>query len=288
MRKIILILIVLLAIVLVVAYFRPTFGQKISSFVHSSLSQSVDQLKTIEKSINLPPPLYGPGSENNENSTLTVDGVISETNKQRQIFGIDALPLSQNEKLTQAAEQKVDDMFARQYFEHQSPSGVSVDGLAKEVGYDYIIVGENLALGNFANDADLVQAWMNSPGHRANILNARFMEIGVAVKRGTFNGKTVWLAVQEFGRPASLCPGPNSALKALFQQKEKQTSILEGEIQIKRQQIENTPPRSSQYNDLVNEYNGLVHQYNSLVDETKALVNTYNLQVRSFNSCIEQ
>ena len=55
---------------------------------------------------------------------------------------------------------------------------------------------------------------MNSPGHRANILNGKFTQIGVAVGRGTFEDHEVWIGVQVFARPLSDCPQPNAALKA--------------------------------------------------------------------------
>src|SRR6185369_15716694 len=114
--------------------------------------------------------------------------------------------LKENALLDKAAKKKLDDMFAQQYFEHINPQGKGPSDLAKSVGYDYIAIGENLALGNFKNDAELVQAWMDSPGHRANILNKQYTEIGVAVGQGTYEGKKTWLAVQEFGRPTSSCP----------------------------------------------------------------------------------
>jgi uncharacterized protein YkwD len=52
--------------------------------------------------------------------------------------------------------------------------------LAKKVNYEYVVVGENLAEGDFTSDADLVKGWMDSPGHRANILNTKYEEIGIA------------------------------------------------------------------------------------------------------------
>ena len=145
------------------------------------------------------------------NAVLTVQGVIEATNSQRSDFG--KTRLKENAMLNAAALAKVKDMFAAQYFEHISPLGKGPADLAKEAGYVYISVGENLALGNYKDDLVLVEAWMNSPGHRANLLNESFAEIGVAVLRGTFEGKITWLAVQEFGRPASDCPVVDDFLK---------------------------------------------------------------------------
>jgi uncharacterized protein YkwD len=92
-------------------------------------------------------------------------------------------------------------MFENQYFAHESPTGEKVSDLAKKFGYDFLLIGENLAMGNFSSDEDLVLAWMESPGHRENILNEKYQEIGVAVKKGIFEGKEVWIAVQHFGLP---------------------------------------------------------------------------------------
>ena len=60
--------------------------------------------------------------------------------------------LKENEKLDQAALAKANDMFLKQYFEHVSPTGVGPGDLAQNYGYDYIIVGENLILGNFSSE----------------------------------------------------------------------------------------------------------------------------------------
>jgi len=117
---------------------------------------------------------------------------------------------------------QLDDIFEKQYFAHISPEGLGPSDLAEKSGYEYIMIAENLALGNFKDDNTLVNAWMDSPGHRANILNNRYTEIGVAVGKGFFsesneNNKEeiateVWIAVQEFGLPLSSCPKPEESL----------------------------------------------------------------------------
>jgi len=113
---------------------------------------------------------------NTKNIKLTVKGVIDNTNKQRALNG-DLPVLKENFKLNFSAEKKLQDMFVKQYFEHNSPEGIGVGDLGLQAGYEYIIIGENLALGNFKDDASLVDAWMASPGHRANILNKKYTEI---------------------------------------------------------------------------------------------------------------
>lgn len=216
---------------------------------------------------------------------LTKTGVINQTNNERITQGLSAL--SENLKLNASATEKVDDMFAKQYFEHVSPSGVGVDDLAQNVGYAYIVVGENLAMGNFKDDQALVTAWMNSPGHRANILNARFTEIGVSVKRGIFDGREVWLGVQEFGKPLSSCPSIDPFLKQSIENNKQQTESLQISLNTLRQEIDSMQPKfGNEYNKKVDEYNSLIPSYNQLIEAARALVDNYNNQVRLFNECI--
>ena len=142
-----------------------------------------------------------------QNSRLTNSGVIKFTNLNRSGNG-QLTALSENSLLDASAAYKLQDMFKKQYFEHISPSGVDPGTLVKSFGYDYIASGENLILGNFVNEKEVVQDWMDSPGHRANILNNRFADIGVAIVKGTYKGRVVWIGVQEFGLPLSACPAP--------------------------------------------------------------------------------
>ncbi|MDP3963056.1 MAG: CAP domain-containing protein [bacterium] len=243
-----------------------------------------DALTEIKEEILAPPPLRA--KREVEGARLTVDGIVRETNAHRSQNGLPAL--ASNDRLTAAAAAKVDDMFAYQYFAHESPSGKSAGDLAKDAGYVYILVGENLALGNFPNDVDLVQAWMDSPGHRANILHERFEEIGVFAKRGIFEGKTTWIAVQEFGTPRSACPQPDPGLKAKIDYNQDQIVALQATLDSMRGELEQKRRESNDaYRASVDEYNALVERYNALIAETKVLVDQYNMDVRRTNACIE-
>ncbi|MDO8572567.1 MAG: CAP domain-containing protein [bacterium] len=218
-------------------------------------------------------------------SELTRMGIIDQTNNERITQGLSML--SENSKLNTSAEVKVNDMFVKQYFEHVSPSGVNVDNLAESVGYAYILVGENLALGNFKDDRAVVVAWMNSPGHRANILNTRLEEIGVFTKKGIFEGKEVWIAVQEFGKPLSSCPSIDPSIKQSIENNKRQTESLQTSLNVYRQEIDSMQPKyGNEYNKKVNEYNSLIPSYNQLIEATRAFVDNYNAQVRLFNECI--
>lgn len=218
---------------------------------------------------------------------LSAGGVLSFTNAARA--NSSALSaLARNETLDRAAQIKLDDMFGRQYFEHVSPIGVGPADLAKTVGYAYVIVGENLALGNFENDEKLVDAWMNSPGHRANILNTHYREIGIAVGKGIYEGKETWLAVQSFGMPLSACPAIDMTVKTQIDANNTEIARMKSTIDAKKTEIEGTSRYDSSYNMLVDEHNALVPLYNTFVEQTRALVATYNAGVQAFNTCIAE
>ena len=144
-----------------------------------------------------------------ENTTVgpTISGVLSETNKHRTSEGLNALSL--NAQLSSAARVKALDMFARQYFAHNSPTNENAGDVVANTGYSFLMVGENLALGNYKNSEVLVDAWMNSSEHRENIMRAQYKEIGIAIERGIYQGQEVFIAVQIFARPQSACPAPH-------------------------------------------------------------------------------
>jgi uncharacterized protein YkwD len=247
---------------------------------------------------------------------LSIAGVLSETNKQRSLQKLS--PLALNDRLNAVASRKLNDLFSRQYFDHLSPDGLGPGDLAVEAGYSYMLVGENLALGLFAGDASLVGAWMNSPGHRENIMHPSFTEIGIAVGKGTYAGTATWIAVQTFGQPLTVCPTPNPAYKqtyeqskaaydALVAQLEKQGVELEAEkvsleklaIQIEKleaqRQSEAAAARRSEYNKRVNDYETARILFNSLLtnqtDQSSALntlIDQLNKQIVLYNQCVSQ
>jgi hypothetical protein len=239
--------------------------------------------KEIEKEISTPPPLRV--EKEVPEAYLTRAGVIQWTNAQRAKYGLP--PLKENPRLDVSAELKVQDMFEKQYFAHLSPSGEGVKDLVEIAGYEYIAIGENLALGNFRNDEALVQGWMDSPGHRANILNPGYQDIGVAVQKGQFEGRSVWLAVQHFGRPLSACPQPDENLKAQIDSNQNEIEKLQANLLKLEAEIKNMKPkRGPAYTQKIEEYNALVLQYNTLIDQTKTLITNYNNQVNLFNQCV--
>lgn len=241
-------------------------------------------VREIKKDIAAPPPLRALVQA--PTSYLTVAGVIKDTNAQRQQNG-DLPALKESPELRDAAQRKLKDMFDGQYFEHVNPQGQGPSYWVEQAGYEYITIGENLAEGNFKDDATLVQAWMDSPGHRANILNTRYKEIGVAVGKGMFGGHMTWLAVQEFGSPLSACPPIDTAIKEQITANQATLDQEQQTLETKRQEFEATEPkRGGEYKQQVDDYNALVNQYNALVEKTKALVSAYNASVNAFNACV--
>jgi len=134
-------------------------------------------------------------------SDITPEAIVVLTNEERNDAGLPELVL--NERLNEAAQRKAADMFAFDYWAHDSPSGRSPWSFFKEVGYNYVVAGENLAK-DFSNPEAVVGAWIKSPTHRANIVDDRFKEIGVAVVDGTLGGFQTTLVVQMFGSPSSV------------------------------------------------------------------------------------
>jgi uncharacterized protein YkwD len=114
--------------------------------------------------------------------------------------------LTENDALDSAAAEHTDDMIARGYFEHETPEGGTFDQRILAAGYahpgDGWSLGENLiwADGDLATPAALMSSWMNSQGHRENILKPGYRELGLAVRLGTPTGETAGVTVSaEFG-----------------------------------------------------------------------------------------
>jgi hypothetical protein len=239
----------------------------------------------VEKEISLPPPLKA--EREYPEAILTNAGIIEWTNFQREKYGV--LPLKENPRLNASAAIKVEDMFKNQYFSHYSPNDQGVGDLAKIVGYDFILIGENLALGNFKDDQSLVLSWMESPGHRENILNPKYQEIGVAVEKGVFEGKETWIAVQHFGLPISACPQPDKGLLIKIEENQNQIEEIEKSLKELRLKIRAIRPKwGENLRQKVEEYNLLVSRYNFLIDQTEFLIKKYNNQVSLFNECLAE
>ncbi|MCM3718336.1 stalk domain-containing protein [Fictibacillus phosphorivorans] len=117
-------------------------------------------------------------------------------NKYRASNGKKELAL--NPTLSNVAREKSRDMLVNNYFDHTSPTYGSPFDMMKQFGISYTSAGENIAAG-YTTTSAVMTGWMNSPGHKANILSDNFTEIGVGYIKGTTGYKTYW--TQMFRRP---------------------------------------------------------------------------------------
>jgi len=132
-------------------------------------------------------------------STVLPAVVVDLTNDER--VDLAAVPLQRNVLLDQAAQQKAQHMAKNEYFAHFAPDGTTPWSFFKSSGYVYAHAGENLAI-HFTDSTEVVEAWMQSPAHRKNIVDPKYTEIGVGTAKGTFDGYDTVYVVQLFGTPA--------------------------------------------------------------------------------------
>jgi len=136
-------------------------------------------------------------------SSITAQELVDLTNAKRVEAGLPALEF--NQLLAQAAQAKAADMIVKNYWAHTSPDGATPWVWFKNLGYKYLYAGENLAR-DFSDSVGVVNAWMNSPTHRENILSNRYREVGIAVVHDNFQGQPTTLVVQMFGTQVSSVP----------------------------------------------------------------------------------
>ena len=105
--------------------------------------------------------------------------------------------LTYNWQLARVARYKSQDMINNNYFAHNSPTYGSPFDMMRSFGLSYTAAGENIAYGQ-RSPQEVMNGWMNSPGHRSNILNSRYTQIGVGYAKNS-NGTKYW--TQEFIRP---------------------------------------------------------------------------------------
>ncbi len=137
--------------------------------------------------------------------------LLNLVNYERGQRGLSALSL--NGQLSQAAAGKASHMFSNNYWAHFAPDGTSPWGFIKGAGYNYLYAGENLAKG-FTNSSDVVNAWMNSPTHRENLLSPQFKDVGFSISSGTLQGEETVLIVQMFGATTNTAFAPPQSVEA--------------------------------------------------------------------------
>jgi uncharacterized protein YkwD len=157
----------------------------------------------VEDGNEMPPNVYCSDVAGWDPTWIALEDEVLELVNERRAEGADcgspgsfepAGPLTMNAALCCAARRHARDMGTRDYFDHFSPEGDGPGERFDRAGYEGSTWGENIAWG-YASPAAVVSGWMDSPGHCANIMNARFTEMGVGYYEGN-----LW--TQAFGRAA--------------------------------------------------------------------------------------
>lgn len=143
---------------------------------------------------------------------ISISKLMVLTNDERIKLGLPVL--KQNAQLTLAAEKKAADMFRKDYWSHFAPDGGSPWDFIKQSGYQYEYAGENLAK-NFLYSKNVIDAWMNSPTHKENIVKKDYVEVGYAVTNGMLGGEETTLVVQMFGSPLTKINEAEQSSKSL-------------------------------------------------------------------------
>ena len=125
----------------------------------------------------------------NLTSVKTVEKQVQVmVNNERAKVGLS--PLTLNWQLSRMARYKSQDMIDKGYFSHQSPTYGSPFDMMKSFGFNYMSAGENIAEGQ-STATEVMTSWMNSPGHKANILSNNYSDIGVELAIKT-DGTCYW------------------------------------------------------------------------------------------------
>ena len=250
----------------------------------------------------------GYGASNPPQETLSKEAVITLTNDARVANHLS--PLKQNELLDMIARSRAEDMFEKQYIAHVSPAGQGASDIAQKVGYRYKVIAENIGSGMFLTNRKVIDNWMQSPGHRNNILSTEVEDIGAAVVKGTMSGRETFIAVQIFGLSSppverQSCAAPSQELLARIEQKKAEVAGLNDrlaglkiELEAERDSIEaerNLVRSEAQKNNLIqkiNTYNEKSNWYNKMLEEVKTkssvlqpMVDEYNRAVAEYKRC---
>ena len=117
--------------------------------------------------------------------------ILELMNQKRTEAGLQ--PLTMDNTLLQVARYKSNHMIQYNYFDHTTPQGDKWTNWLKAIDYKYTATGENIAYNTY-DAVELFNQWWNSPGHRANMMNASYNKVGV----GVLNGNSKYMGTQEF------------------------------------------------------------------------------------------
>jgi uncharacterized protein YkwD len=240
---------------------------------------------------------------------LNKEAIIALTNNARAQNGLP--PLTENQLLDAIARERAKDMLEKQYFAHVSPTGQQASDIAQSVGYHYKVIAENIGSGDFYTNQKIVDGWMQSPGHRNNILSAEVREIGAAVLQGKMKGTPMYISVQIFGLQSppvapNICVAPSENLmrdiemkKAEMTSLQDQLNRLKNELDTELESIETDKQytygdnqKIEKLNERVNAFNEKSRWYNKLVEDAKAksavaesMINEYNRILQIYTDC---
>ncbi len=241
---------------------------------------------------------------------LTRGAIIKLCNDMRASHGL--AHLAENQLLDKIAEDRVRDMFQKQYIGHVSPTGEQASDYAQRTGYHYKIIAENIAAGNFMNNQKVIDGWMQSPGHKQNMLSPDIKEIGVAIDKGQQQGANTWIAVQIFGLQSlpvperTHCTAPPEGLLSEIESKKAELVNAENRLAGFKQMLEqesyaieadrrnagsssqavyNLNARISSYNERSAWYNNLVADVAAKRTILKTLAEDYNKRVQAYHEC---
>ncbi|KKB34768.1 S-layer homology domain-containing protein [Bacillus thermotolerans] len=155
---------------------KPVTRGELSVFINNALNYSPqngqNEEVTVEQS--------GQAQEVDNHSELEQQ-ILKLVNEERAKAGAPALTLA--EDISKVAQKKSEDMAEKDYFDHNSPTYGSPFAMMEQFGLDYTLAGENIAAG-YQSASAVMEDWMDSPGHRANILNPGYKEIGIGIANG--------------------------------------------------------------------------------------------------------
>lgn len=160
-------------------------------------------------------------------ANISGEEILRLSNMERKTNGVGEVRL--DPQLSAAAAQKAADMMARDYWAHVSPAGTPPWVFINEAGYSYRYAGENLAR-DFSDPDSVVKAWMASPSHKDNLLNSRYLDMGIAVVDGKLGGRETTLVVQMFGTRISAPIVAKSSLDISVKAAETSQSITQRNI----------------------------------------------------------
>lgn len=138
---------------------------------------------------------------------MSTSSLLQTTNTQRINHGYGALAL--NGQLSTAAQAKANDMAGRNYWSHNTPDGATPWTFIIQAGYHYQAAGENLAYG-FNTSGQVIDGWLNSPEHKANMLNGGYADVGFGVANSAnFQGEgPQTIVVAMYGKQIAPAPQP--------------------------------------------------------------------------------